>query len=74
MKDGDLYRRYPKTKWDNDNYAAYEVFYHEDFGQTPHIRQHHFGAVCGGYTPRIEELKDMVIIGNVRTSPELLEK
>jgi hypothetical protein len=71
LYDGDVFRKHPECQWDKDNYTEYEVFYHDDYGQVPHIRMHFVGAVCGGYTPRIEELHGMIKLGNVYTGYEL---
>ena len=79
--EGDLLRYPPKDKWEEENYTAFEVFWHDNDCADHHIgwqfcRFHFYGCICGyqqveNFLPKYT--KQMVIIGNIHDNKELLE-
>ena len=78
--EGDVLNSPASSKWDETNYMAFEVFFHDGDANSDYNigysmnRTHKFGAVCGGYIPSFkpEKVSKMIIIGNIHDNPELL--
>lgn len=78
--EGDLLRKEIDQGWDEHNFVAYEVFYHDNDAADKHIgfqmnRTHFQGSIAG--TSEFPQLlprntKKMIIIGNIYSNPELL--
>lgn len=79
--EGDVLREPPKDRWDEFNYASFEVFFHDldscpDYNIGFSMNRIHFkGNVCGSYIPPLKPktVSKMQIIGNIHENPELLE-
>lgn len=77
--EGDILRLPPKDSWDEKNFLAYEVFFHDNEMADNHIgfqmnRVHGQGVVSGGhirYRMLPRHTKRMIIIGNIYENPEL---
>lgn len=77
--EGDLLRFPAQTKWEEENYTAYEVFFHDgDMAGGEGIgyrmcRCHHHGNIAGSYIHSFlpKFVSDMVIAGNIHENPEL---
>lgn len=80
--EGDILREPPKNEYENENYVAYEVFWHNNDCASHHIgwqmnRCHFQGCICGTmYIPEFlpKTTARMEIIGNVFDNTELIEK
>ena len=81
--EGDLLRYPAKNKYEQENYACLEVFFHDNDCCDNHIgfqlgRVHFHGCLCGGsfgngYKFIPKNANKMEIIGNVFENKELLE-
>ena len=80
--EGDILRHPPKNEWEEKNFVAFEVFYHDNNNADNHVgfqmnRLHFHGAYAGYYMtekflPRYTE--EMIVIGSVFENPELVAK
>ena len=80
--EGDILRHPPKNEWEEKNFVAFEVFYHDNNNADNHVgfqmnRLHFHGAYAGYYMtekllPRYTE--GMIVIGNVFENSELVAK
>jgi uncharacterized phage protein (TIGR01671 family) len=77
--EGDILRYPCESDWDNINYQAFEVFWH-DGNESNGIgfkitRTHNHGSICGGYIPKFipDTASKLVVIGNIHENPELLK-
>ena len=78
--EGDLLRFPAKDEYEQPNYVAFEVFWHDgDMAMGRGIgwrmcRQHYYGARCGGmgwpFLPK--HVSKMVVIGDIYANPELM--
>jgi len=71
--EGDLLRYPPESKWDEDNYSCFEVFFHNGNANSDYnigysiSRMHNYGVVCGGYIPSFKPktVTKVIVIGNI---------
>jgi uncharacterized phage protein (TIGR01671 family) len=71
--EGDILRISAKDKWEEVNYSAFEVFFHDNDCCDSHIgyqmgRMHNFGAIAGGfcgYQFKPETTAKFEVIGNI---------
>lgn len=80
--EGDLLRLPAKDQYEQNNFVAYEIFWHDNDCADRHIgwqmnRQHFQGSLCGNDMGLITFLphwsEKMEVIGNVFDNPELLK-
>lgn len=79
--EGDILREPPKNSWEEINFVAYEVFYHDNDCCDSHIgfqmnRNHYFGSLCGStewLKFRPKDTSKCVVIGDIYSTPELLK-
>jgi len=77
--EGDLLRVPANVDWENDNYAEYEVFFHDNdasYGNGIGYRlgrSRYHGSLCGGSIPNFHPsvVSKMIITGNINDNPEL---
>lgn len=79
--EGDLLRYLPVNKWDEENFVAHEVFFHDNDYCDKHIgwqmnRRHFQGHICG--TSENPQMKpsttaQMEVIGNIHDNLELIK-
>jgi uncharacterized phage protein (TIGR01671 family) len=79
--EGDILREKPENKWEQENFVAFEVFFHDGDANTDYnigynmCRTHYFGSVCGThYVPSFKpkNVSKMQVIGNIYQNPELI--
>jgi uncharacterized phage protein (TIGR01671 family) len=78
--EGDLLRIPANEQWEEANYSAFEVFFHDNDCADNHIgfqmnRMHNYGNIAGGYCgyqllPKTTA--KFIVIGNIYQNPELL--
>lgn len=79
--EGDLLRTPPESKYQEENYSAFEVFFHDNDCSPTDVglclgRMKNYGAIAGGYSgfkliPK--HINRMIVCGNIHENPELLE-
>jgi hypothetical protein len=61
-------------QWGDDDEVFFEVFWHDDECRFKCDRCHYYGKRCGGYVPNFKLGHEFAIMGNICTTPELLQE